>query len=939
MITARPAAVSVQQSPHAKAELILGDLLHDLSELGELLGVELQRENWLDAFLLAAGMNQVVEDYLHRDVGSLAKVVTNLRNAPVVGTAVVKSINSARKFALATRASLGTERSVGTWQLQLSELALELSSHVASRGHSAWARRGSLDWRQILTRTSSVPIALQREVVRLPTCFRSLDLEPADVERLVDSFAARWPDRRRRLLVLGIRTSGSYLGPLHVAFLRQCGFESVSLITIRPGHDLLTREINQLSQAAQQDSLAIIADDPPSTGAAVAATASLLEEIGFPTSQIVLSLPLLGSADGLPGRLRRYPAVLLDRRDWAVEERLEPDSVRSALEMMLEGKASVESVSRQPLPVVKDPREDGTRRRHLRALFDVRLRDGAGQAQSHLVYVKGTGLGYFGGPSIAVAESLRAHLPNIYGACGGLLFREWQPEAQRLGATQTSVESVAESIASYTLNRSHALAVSRDLSLRMVGRQAVWQRIADVLAEPFGRLRLPLRPGLHLLAKRLLMVPGASVVDGSMSLRQWFTEGPRGGTVKVDYDELAFSNEDIYSYDHVHDLASAASSLRTEIGPHAAFALREAYERAAGARVDEERWFLYQLQSARQLRRTLRSNVAGTLLAARPSVLDLLDAVESTLEGVQRDYMRTRFLSDVATAQSGPLCAIDIDGTLETAPLGFTSINVAGALALRALSLHGFRAVLASGRSLDEIRTRCEAYSLPAGVAEYGAVVYISASGEVVEVLDKAERARMDRLRSVVAKADGVWLDKRYRCAIRAYTLDRDGRRRGLPREAVSSVLSAAGAEREVIAIPGWSQTDFVAASINKADGLRVAAGRLAGSGRSLFQLAVGDAPTDMSMLRLARLACVPADGSRELHVPGVGVMSKCGQAGLAQAVGRLIGHEPGSCSRCKPLEAGPQARLLLSLMAAYDERSWRRLSQIAFAMWRLRQT
>jgi len=53
------------------------DLLLDLNEISALLAEELagddfgqssRKEHVLDAFLLAAGMNQIVEDYLHRDV-------------------------------------------------------------------------------------------------------------------------------------------------------------------------------------------------------------------------------------------------------------------------------------------------------------------------------------------------------------------------------------------------------------------------------------------------------------------------------------------------------------------------------------------------------------------------------------------------------------------------------------------------------------------------------------------------------------------------------------------------------------------------------------------------------------------------------------------------------------------------------------------------------
>ena len=288
-------------------------------------------------------------------------------------------------------------------------IGLDGSPHLVWTGAGCVAAdwkspEGAPRWRELLNRARSLPRKLQSEVVRLPSCFRSFDLEPADVDRLTGQFADRWPDRHQSLLVLGLRTSGSYLGPLHVAYLRRRGFHAASLITFRPGHDLRHDEVQRLASAAQQDRLAIVVDDPPTTGGAVAAAVSLLEGAGFPSSRVVLSLPLLGSAAELPERLRLVPAVLVDRRDWAVEERLEPEAVQASLCRILPGGLLVESVSRQPLHTPVDPREDSTGRGHVRALFAAHLRDRAGTASKRLVYVKGTGLGYFGRHSVAVAE-------------------------------------------------------------------------------------------------------------------------------------------------------------------------------------------------------------------------------------------------------------------------------------------------------------------------------------------------------------------------------------------------------------------------------------------------------------------------------------------------------------------------------------------------------
>ena len=47
--------------------LLLTDLLNDFEELTALFPFELRKQSWLNAYLLSAGMSQIVEDYLYAD--------------------------------------------------------------------------------------------------------------------------------------------------------------------------------------------------------------------------------------------------------------------------------------------------------------------------------------------------------------------------------------------------------------------------------------------------------------------------------------------------------------------------------------------------------------------------------------------------------------------------------------------------------------------------------------------------------------------------------------------------------------------------------------------------------------------------------------------------------------------------------------------------------
>src|SRR5258708_17918057 len=68
------------------------------------------------------------------------------------------------------------------------------------------------------------------------------------------------------MLVVGLRTSGSYFAPLLRAFLKAEGYQTVSLLTVQPNKGLGRWERQELSRCAQRGFTALIVDDAPHTG-------------------------------------------------------------------------------------------------------------------------------------------------------------------------------------------------------------------------------------------------------------------------------------------------------------------------------------------------------------------------------------------------------------------------------------------------------------------------------------------------------------------------------------------------------------------------------------------------------------------------------------------------------------------------------------------------
>ena len=81
---------------------------------------------------------------------------------------------------------------------------------------------------------SPLPPELQGKRLGIPSPFSRLDLTQEDVLALGECFVTRFPDRSQAILLVGLRTSGSYFVPLLRAFLEAEGYRTVSLLTIEP---------------------------------------------------------------------------------------------------------------------------------------------------------------------------------------------------------------------------------------------------------------------------------------------------------------------------------------------------------------------------------------------------------------------------------------------------------------------------------------------------------------------------------------------------------------------------------------------------------------------------------------------------------------------------------------------------------------------------------
>jgi hydroxymethylpyrimidine pyrophosphatase-like HAD family hydrolase len=933
------------------------DLLLDFAELHRRfleivesdLGSALTHDRLVDLFLLAGGMHQVVEDYVHGGgdvIGRAAKWLADLGH-PLAGIAGAAGGRVSAVRWNQRRRRQG--RRLGSLQLALDDGVLLLAQALIAAADGSGGDREMAADRPLddIAKQLRRPIetGLGRQLVKLPTCFRSLDQQPADCLLMAQALARAGVAPTTPLLVLGLRTSGSYLAPLLRASLERAGFDRVQSITARPRQPWSPGHREHLGRIARAGGLCLVIDDPPKRGRAIVDVTSRLEDLGLAPESIVLMLPVIDPRPLQRPELAVYAAYTLERRAWTIQSRLKPEQVRAALRPMLEGNlvtllddgaaprtvevAAIDRVRRLPLRASVGVGEDA--RRHLAALYRVSIRTADGEAVEHSVYVKGTGLGYLGRHSTDVASALEGMVPAVYGLSGGLMYRAWIPEEWRVTAP---TPGLARSIAEYAATRRRRLAVDEDVSLRLVAGRPIWKLAAAQLERAFGRAAPAFRAFDHEVARRLTDADRPAVWDGSMALSNWIeVKGPQGGHLKVDFDERAFANQDsvgdeMYCYDVDADVAATAadalrSARREPDGLGFAERLRAAYEAEIARPIGEEKWLLYQLvwlQHQRDVVAECLDRGDGAEQGIRRLWHEILD-LEAAMALVHQRYYAAVFFGDLAALATGQLCAIDIDGVLETLQLSFPAITPAGAVALRRLHRHGFRTLLATGRSLADMVARCNAYGAVGGVAEYGAAIYDAVTGTTELLVSDAQAARLKALRGILHGLIDVELDPAYTGVIRAYKRGRHGARHRLGDEVVGAALAMLPAGQPMTVVHGGQQTDFIPAGIDKGAGIRALARRL-GAPREgpPLAMACGDAFTDIPMMAEAEVSYAPANADAGLRqAGGFRLMERPCQAGLLDAVNDLLGHASSPCQDCSPPPPSAETRLLLEVLGAQD--------------------
>ncbi len=906
---------------------------------GELKGLREVSDDWCrdevlcNVFLLSCALADSVDDHLAGDRYDFSQAAALLPALDYLARAVDRLVAGARRLRAARLRGLRRWRDAwgeaihGFLRASLAVPRGEPEALVAAAAHLGALLEGHLGGR-LLARRAKVPAA-----------FRSQDLTHYDVLELTARFAAAFPDRRRPLLIVGLRTAGSYFAPLVRAALAVLGYEDLESVTLRPKKGVAPWERAPLLRCAARRGLALLVDEPPDTGTTLARVVGVLRGAGVPPRDVVALLPIHPSRrvwrsghDSLP--LADVRVLALDPEEWHKQRLLEPELVERQLRPYFRARGYA------GVSVVASPAADRFNR-HLRLLseekyhsrlkrvYEVRLQTGSGPPESRYVLAKSVGWGWLGYHAFLASQCLGEFVPPVLGLRDGILYTEWLPQPEG-PALEDDREHLPGWLASYVATRVRGLALAADPGPGLDRQnQKGPELLAAALSGAYGWKpaavleRSRLQPQL---VRRTCPVP--TLIDGKMRAEEW-VRGPIS-ILKTDFEHHGMGKTELNVTDPAYDLAAAILHFR--LSPAEEQALLHHYRERSGDRQVEDRLFFQKLLAGTAARVAALDNLRDPRLRHRHPEFNrsYIEAWEFLTAQAAR-FCGARCRPEGPPRWRSPLLVMDVDGVLDKQIFGFPTTTAAGIEALRLLHAHGVALALNTARTLSDVQEYCRAYGLVGGVAEYGSVAWDAVSGRTRVLVSPESHDEMHRLAEALRRLPGVFLNDHYQHSLRAYTYER-GRTVPLPIALVQGLVSDLRLPHLAVH-ETYLDTTVLAAETDKGKGL-LALLELAG-GEGLETIAIGDSEPDLPMFRVVGRSFAPShmSGRGIARLLGCKIAPRSYQRGLLSAARSIVHSGGGACPRCagdrRPaglwwelLEAADHHPLALLVRAIADPRA-----------------
>jgi haloacid dehalogenase-like hydrolase len=884
-----------------------------------------------NVFLLACAITDTIDDYLVGEAYTFSKVVRLVPRLGPVARAAEKL------FALGRRIRQVRLRRVRVWREQWAAGVGEFLRVFVAPGQPDQPRLSGARLR--LARLLSVPLPadIQRRRPRIPAAFRTQDLTHFDILTLGRMFAASLPDRRRPILVVGLRTAGSYFGPLLRAYLEVEGYQHVDWVTVRPKKGIAPWESARLARGAKDGAVAVVVDEPPDTGGTLASAVGLARRAGFPANDVVALLPVhpkrrdwASSYEFLP--LREVRIVTLEPEQWHKHRLLEAPAVdgRLAEYFTRRGYASVSVEASATAAGFNTQLQDSSEEKfhtRLKHVYEISVRTNTGKSETHYVLAKSVGWGWLGYHAFIVGSRLAEFVPPVLGFRDGILFTEWiSPGPSGAGEDR---RRVIGRIASYVATRVRSLGLGTDPSfdLNRAEQHKGFVMLAESLSRAYGwKPTAFLKRGRiqHQLSQRRCPVP--TLIDGRMRREEWISAS--SGLVKTDFEHHGLGKTELNVTDPAYDLAEAILYFR--LSPDEERSLIARYIDGSGDTGVADRLFLNKVLAGKWAMMTALANLGDPRLGHRHQEFNTQYIDAWNFLTVQT----TRFCSELChhaeiVRWGSPLVVLDIDGVVDKQIFGFPATTAAGIEALSLLHGHEMAIAINTARPISHVKEYCRAYGFVGGVAEYGSVVWDAVTGREKVLVSSESLDQLERVREALRQIPGVFLNDGYRYSLCAYTYER-GVTVPLPTILVQNVMARLKVERLTLH-QTYLDTTIIAKEVDKGKGLRALLEMV--EQPDLVTVAIGDSEPDFAMFGVAHQAFAPAhiSGRAVARLLGCRIDSASYQLGFLHSVHAILHSDGGRCDRCRArgrLRFREKEPLFEELLAVADQGELRSLLQ-----------
>ena len=770
--------------------------------------------------------------------------------------------------------------------------------------------------------SAQFPKRLLKWRMRIPEAFRGQDFTHHDVISLIQRFCTPCTTNNRPLVIVGLRTAGSYFAPLMAVYLKRLNWSRVAWFSIRPKSGISLWERWQLRWAARRHARVLVVDDYPATGQTLRLTLQILQESKIKPEQISVLAPTHAAEPHwkeLAGINAGVSVFTVHPPELYKVSLLNPKAVESWCAEYFAPSGST------GCRVVNDDRierlnarlaEHSKEGHHVREkrVFALELSDSHGRLSRREIFFKSAGWGWLGYHAYIAGRRLEGFVPQVIGLRNGLLVTAWLDETTQVKPPPNS--HMVNVVASYVAARRRKLPLAGECrherrTYRWTGVDEIVTILRAAYGPYMGRLKAAgLRKQVYTYLNSM-----PTLIDGRMRSQEWLQTTT--AVLKADFEHHNFGGAELDIADPVYDLAAAVFEFGWPRGSEDQ--LLRTYVQMSGDRTAAERIIIYKILYASL---AMRHAVGRVMAGKEPERYDNLYHYARNF----LTYSMNRFCADLINLPrrikwSDSIFLMDVDGVFDQELLGFPHATQNGLDSLMLLHSKGYSVVLNTGRSIDHVRNYCETYRIPGGFAEFGGAFVDTIQNKQVPLIDAAGAQQLAKCREAIRALPAAFLDPGYSYSIRAYRY-KDGSTIGLPEAEICSILQSPEFER-LTYISGKTGTHIVQKWTGKGPTVRFLKDHIRNNSR-LF--AIGHSEDDVPMLNACDYAYAPARCSgavRQLVKQGrCLILKQHRQAGLLEATYHRLKSDAVAFSGLSNLCSGLQSDHLLKTLLEVADRA-----------------